>query len=212
MTIEGVEFVYTQEVARGRRLVLVLTAPHRVTVRVPAGLEADLPATLKRHRRWLISHHHRLMTKCSSRPDFTPGGWIWDGGERRSIADLGVVGVFPSAVKTEIAAWYRHQARLRFPERVSYWSRQLHIPYKDLVISESRSRWGYCRPDGRIALSWRLCQAPGWVVDYVIVHELVHRLHPHHQSAFWQRVRQAYPASDEARQWLTAMGPALMWE
>lgn len=63
-------------------------------------------------------------------------------------------------------------------------------------------RWGSCTPsDGSIRLSDRLQGMPRWVVDYVLVHELAHLLHPGHDDAFWSTVER-YPRSQRARGYL----------
>jgi hypothetical protein len=63
-------------------------------------------------------------------------------------------------------------------------------------------RWGSCTPaDGTIRLSDRLQGMPGWVVDYVLLHELVHLLHPGHGPQFWAELA-VYPHTERARGFL----------
>jgi len=63
-------------------------------------------------------------------------------------------------------------------------------------------RWGSCTvADRTIRVSDRLQGMPGWVLDYVLIHELVHLLHPHHGPQFWAQVA-AYPQADRARGFL----------
>jgi predicted metal-dependent hydrolase len=69
-------------------------------------------------------------------------------------------------------------------------------------VTNQRGRWGSCTPSTRaIRLSTRLQTMPGWVIDYVLVHELVHVKIPHHGPAFWELVRR-YPHADRARGYL----------
>jgi Protein of unknown function DUF45 len=69
-----------------------------------------------------------------------------------------------------------------------------------------RTQWGSCSTDsGRIRLSSRLVELPGWVVDYVLVHELAHLAVPDHSPAFWRLVDR-YPLSERARGFLIAKG------
>jgi hypothetical protein len=63
-------------------------------------------------------------------------------------------------------------------------------------------RWGSCTlATGEIRLSARLRQMPDWVVDYVLVHELVHLLEADHSSEFWSLVER-YPRTERARGFL----------
>lgn len=65
-----------------------------------------------------------------------------------------------------------------------------------------RSRWGSCTPtEATIRLSTRLRGMPGWVLDYVLVHELAHLLEPDHSPAFWALVER-YPRAERARGYL----------
>ena len=50
---------------------------------------------------------------------------------------------------------------------------------------------------------------PGWVRDYVLVHELMHLERLDHSPRFWALVANAYPAFRDARAWLRANGPGL---
>ena len=65
-------------------------------------------------------------------------------------------------------------------------------------VTNQKQRWGSCTPDsGRIRLSHELFKLPGFVVDYVIVHELAHLLEANHSASFWALVK-AYPQADKA--------------
>ncbi|HWG72544.1 MAG TPA: M48 family metallopeptidase [Acidimicrobiales bacterium] len=67
-------------------------------------------------------------------------------------------------------------------------------------------RWGSCTPaEGTIRISTRLAAEPGWVLDYVIVHELSHLDVPSHDARFWSLVNR-YPLSERARGFLIARG------
>ncbi len=74
--------------------------------------------------------------------------------------------------------------------------------------SSQDRRWGSCTPaDGTIRISTRLRGMPAWVVDYVLVHELVHLLEPGHGPRFWELVAQ-YPRAERARGFLAGVAHA----
>ncbi len=63
-------------------------------------------------------------------------------------------------------------------------------------------RWGSCTPvDGTIRISTRVQGMPRWVIDYVLLHELVHLLHAGHGPDFWAEL-EAYPRTERARGFL----------
>ncbi|WP_375425291.1 M48 family metallopeptidase [uncultured Friedmanniella sp.] len=69
-------------------------------------------------------------------------------------------------------------------------------------VTNQQQRWGSCTPStGVIRLSHRLQAMPGWVVDYVLLHELAHLVEPSHSDAFWRLVA-AYPQAGRARGYL----------
>jgi predicted metal-dependent hydrolase len=75
-------------------------------------------------------------------------------------------------------------------------------------VENQQHRWGSCTPDqGTIRLSARLRGMPAWVVDYVIMHELVHLLVPSHGPRFWTLVER-YPKAERARGFLEGFSMA----
>jgi len=69
-------------------------------------------------------------------------------------------------------------------------------------VNNQRNRWGSCTPDdGTIRLSAQLRGMPGWVVDYVLLHELTHLIEPGHGPAFWKLVNR-YAKTERARGYL----------
>ena len=69
-------------------------------------------------------------------------------------------------------------------------------------VDNQQRRWGSCTPaDRSIRLSSRLRSMPEYVVDYVLVHELVHLLEPGHDEPFWALVAR-YPRAERARGFL----------
>ena len=69
-------------------------------------------------------------------------------------------------------------------------------------VTNQRTRWGSCTPsEGTIRLSTRLQGMPGYVVDYVLLHELAYLLESGHGPAFWDLLS-AYPQLERARGYL----------
>ena len=85
----------------------------------------------------------------------------------------------------ELSATYLNgQAR---PTRVKWSSRQ-------------NTRWGSATPStGVIRISTRLTTAPDWVLETVVLHELVHLLEAQHNARFWSLARKHPRARDAAR-------------
>jgi predicted metal-dependent hydrolase len=75
-------------------------------------------------------------------------------------------------------------------------------------VDNQNSRWGSCTPvDRSIRLSRRLMDMPGWVLDYVLLHELAHLLAPGHDAQFWALLEN-YPRTERARGYLEGVTAA----
>lgn len=69
-----------------------------------------------------------------------------------------------------------------------------HVPYPQLKIRCMTSRWGSCQPvKGIVTLNSRLIGAPRSCIEYVVLHEFAHFIHPNHSKAFYAFVAQYMP-------------------
>ncbi len=77
-------------------------------------------------------------------------------------------------------------------------------------VGNMRTRLGSCTTggstDGHIRISERIRAWPQWVIDYVIAHELAHRVYPDHSPAFWEYLSRAYPLTERARGFIQGVG------
>lgn len=79
------------------------------------------------------------------------------------------------------------------PERVRYYADIMGISYGRITIREQKTRWGSCSRKGNLNFNWKLMLMPEGVLDYVVVHELAHRIEMNHSKAFWAVVEQVLP-------------------
>ncbi|MEV2238551.1 M48 family metallopeptidase [Micromonospora sp. NPDC049891] len=76
------------------------------------------------------------------------------------------------------------------------------VPASVRWVSNQNGRWGSCTPaDRSIRLSHRIQEMPDWVIDYVLLHELVHLIVSSHNAQFWALVGR-YPKTERARGYL----------
>jgi predicted metal-dependent hydrolase len=86
-----------------------------------------------------------------------------------------------------------------------YFQGKLKVNSIEFVTNQERVR-GSCTPNkGTIRVSHRLLEMPKWVLDYVIMHEMTHLLHPNHSKEFWKKVGE-YEYTERARGFLMAKG------
>jgi predicted metal-dependent hydrolase len=75
-------------------------------------------------------------------------------------------------------------------------------------VDNQQTRWGSCTPaDATIRISTRVRGMPGYVLDYVVLHELAHLIVPGHGKDFWSLVS-GFPRMDRARGYLEGVAAA----
>lgn len=100
-----------------------------------------------------------------------------------------------SAIKRTL----KKQAELHLPDRLAYCARTYGFKYKSVYCKSMRSRWGSCNNKNEITLNIFLMMVPWELIDYVLVHELVHTEHLHHGPIFWERVAEVLPDYKQRR-------------
>jgi len=106
-------------------------------------------------------------------------------------------------------AWYRRQAHQVLEERVALLAQRCGFSYRLVKITSARTRWGSCSTNGTLSFPWRLVMAPLAVVDYVVIHELVHTVIKGHGADFWSRVQALAPDYEQHVRWLKENGASL---
>ena len=114
-------------------------------------------------------------------------------------------------VRAVLVAWLRRHAAARLPERVEAWRAKAGVAMPRVVVADQRKRWGSCDRSGTIRLNWRIIQAPMRLIDYVVVHELVHLRHRGHGRDYWRAVGRVMPDYERRREELRRCGAGLAW-
>ena len=92
------------------------------------------------------------------------------------------------------------------PTRAKQLARKYDLPSPSTIEWSDRqlTRWGSCTPaDGKIRVSNRLATMPGWVLDWVLVHEMAHLEIPDHGDRF-QALVSRYELGERAEGYLIA--------
>lgn len=105
--------------------------------------------------------------------------------------------------------WFKSVAKKYLTKRIEELATKLNFQYNQLYIRNQRKKWGNCSKDKNISLNWRLIKAPMFVIDYLIVHELVHTEIMNHTHKFWTMLKSYYPDYRDAINWLDKYGNSL---
>lgn len=202
--------------ARARRYVLRLTPDGRLRLTVPRG--ASIAAGLRfaeAQQAWIAREWSRQQRMVTAWQD---GAVIWYRGVRVPLSIVGAdvafddqhVRVEPDGrVRQAVERHLRRLATAEFPIRANALAAERRLPAVHVRVGNQKSRWGSCSSCGSVALNWRLIQMPVEVCDYVILHELAHRVQPNHSAKFWREVDALCPWWKSAERWLRAHGKEL---
>ena len=208
-----------ENVIRSRRRTIALeVTPHatlivRAPLRVPASQIGEM---IREKRVWIL----RKMEEMRRRPvlpvhEYEEGELFFFLGRSYPLHIVGdghgiierrdrlyVCRSLVPGIRIRLKRWYMDEARKEIQGRCMWFSMKTgHVP-SSVRVTDARQRWGSCTHKGGLNFSWRLIQAPPEIVDYVVVHELVHISQPDHSKKFWAKVREIMPDYERRREWL----------
>ena len=177
-----VEVVYS----RRRTLGLEVRADGRVILRAPKGLSNQAVMDFVKERQaWIVQkwfETERIRRQKAERP---PRDYEQN---------------------PALEAQYRKEARRRITERAAYFAEKMGVDYGRIAIKAAKTRWGSCSARGNLNFHWKLILMPPAILDYVVVHELAHRIEMSHSPRFWTQVERILPDYRERRRWLKDNG------
>lgn len=169
-----------------RTVSLEITPAGQVLVRAPRRMpEAEICAFVESKSSWLTKHlqkHEKDMESLQEESRFS----------EQEIQRL------QGLLKQIIA------------EKVAYYARLMGVTYGRISVRKQKTRWGSCTREGNLSFNCLLMMAPPEVLDYVVVHELCHRLEMNHSARFWEQVEKVLPDYRTPRKWLKEHGGRLM--
>jgi predicted metal-dependent hydrolase len=104
------------------------------------------------------------------------------------------------------AGWYSKRGTEWLPRPVALWGQRIGVEASSISVRDLGYRWGSCSSQGSLQFHWRLMQLPPRIIEYVVAHELVHLLEPHHSKEFWRLLRRAMPTYEKHKLWLAEHG------
>lgn len=106
--------------------------------------------------------------------------------------------------------WYRSRALERLQDKTHRYAKQIGVSPAGISVRNFKSRWGSCDKKGEVVFNWNIIKAPHSIVDYVVIHELCHLIHPNHSKDFWELVGRHDASYPEHRQWLRKTGAGML--
>lgn len=209
LEINGVEVTLFKS-QRAKSLNITIKPFSGVRVSVPASISFEKAKEATKQRiEWIKSHLSKMQkaedlftvfkldTKFQTRTHHlqlrVSENEILKSTVRNNLIDVSIPqsnAVEDAEVQNEIRraierAW-RKEAKEYLPKRVSELANIHKFEFNKVSVKNSKTRWGSCSFDNSINLSLHLMRLPDYLVDYVILHELVHTKIKNHSRDFWQ--------------------------
>lgn len=168
--------------SKRRTISVEITKDLSVLVRAPKRMPLyEIDRFVENSSKW-IDRHIAKMSESAAR--------------RRQVAPIS---------KEELSR-LKLEAGYVIPGRVGYYADIIGVTYGRITIRSQKTVWGSCSAKGNLSFNCLLMKVPEHVRDYVIVHELCHRLHMNHSPAFWECVAAVIPDYKACRRWLKTEG------
>jgi predicted metal-dependent hydrolase len=99
-----------------------------------------------------------------------------------------------------IHAWHKSILHEFVPRLIKKWELKLEVKVANYFLQRMKTKWGSCNHKaGHIRLNTELVKKPKDLLEYVVVHEMVHLLEPTHSDRFIAILEEHYPTWREAR-------------
>lgn len=228
ITIGETEIPYTlRRSSTAKRARLTIT-PGLIELIVPEDAnDYQIARVLARRHAWLAANWNKMERKAQSAPSIsrlasgakvpfrgrmmrlhvTPAEVTFAEIEYRNGFHVQVpAGLTSLARDVEIATalrlWMKHRIRRDVLELVRRHGEPNGLKPRGTRIKDLKHMWGSCGTDRVITINGLLIFAPKHVLEYAVVHELVHLKHRTHQPAFWSAIGAILPDWQVRKKWL----------
>jgi len=92
-----------------------------------------------------------------------------------------------------IDAFYKKEITQYLPKLVAQWAETMRVDFQSIRFRKTKRQWGSCSAKNDLNFNTMLMKLPLPIIEYVVVHELSHIIHKHHQKAFWDCVKSYLP-------------------
>jgi len=226
---------YGVEFSKRKTLQISVHPGGRVTVKAPLFLDrAAVDRTVEEKREWILKklEYFRSVPAPAPRPPLGQGSQVPFLGKlfpldiregKRSGAVMGEgalrvtlrKGAEPeTSLRGILNRWYSARAAEEFPLAMKRCLPKCSSFLKDeppLRIRTMRSRWGSCTRKGVVTLNTLLVKTSLATIDYVLLHELCHTVHPDHGKGFYSLLENILPEWKDRRKELRERAEDLLF-
>lgn len=199
---------------RSKNIKLSVKPDKSVLVSYPFYISSkEALAFVNKHEEWIIRQQNRMeqrKTKIETRDELLT--WThritFLQGETNRVMKRGeqVQVIVPdfedenskAFIENVITEIYRTEAKMHLPRRLKTLAAQHDFSFNKVTIRDNRRNWGSCSSGNNISLNLQMMKLPEELIDYILLHELVHTEVKNHGPRFWQRLDEV--SNKQARQ------------
>ena len=161
-----------------------------MTLRVIRSARKTIGLQVKEDGEVLLRIPNRLSARALQ--DFLnrEQSWIWQKAEQMQsrIKQREATGATPVG---QLSREELEKIKEKIGSRVRYYGKIMGVTVGR--IRNQKTRWGSCSSKGNLNFNYQLYYLPDELLDYVVIHELVHRRHMNHSADFWAEVEKYCP-------------------
>lgn len=228
LSIGHTEIPYRVEKTRGRGISLRFRdQDDALIIRTPTGkLDSQTMNFVEQKHAWILKNYQRKHASGEKRRLFQdqirqgsipymgkPVKIVFEQGKQRRVrlAEGNIHLVLrpedPEHLRLPyLYAGMRALAKDHLTQRTRDLARQTDSRVNQIRVKDQKSKWGSCSGKSNINLNWHLILLNPSLIDYVIIHELMHLREMNHSKRFWGWVEHFYPNYKEAEHELKQLG------
>jgi len=180
-------------------------------IRSPKVSQQYIERLLLKKAKWITRSREKILLKKGRAPNFTGEEELYFKGrafplrvqkhdKQRTRLHFTEEGFFLCTYRDDTALFQKHidrfyktEAEKHLPAIVEKYAMQMQLSPKALRFRKTKRQWGSCSARNILSFNTMLMKLPEGVIEYVVVHELAHIEHKHHQKSFWKLVEQHMP-------------------
>jgi len=190
-----------------------------LTIKSPKVSQKEIEKVLIKKAAWITKSRQRLLEKKGKPLQFREGDELFFLGESYPVhyeqsnkkrgslhfdEQMGFTFTYyifdPEKFEHLINQFYKHEAQQIIPELTEQYAKSMRLYPSRISFRKARSRWGSCSSSNAISFNYLMMKLPTSVIQYIVVHELSHIKHKHHQKEFWNLVEIHLPDYKEQQE------------
>lgn len=180
-------------------------------IKSPQVSQYDIEQLLLKKSDWINRSRKKLSQKKGKAPDFSQQAELFYRGESYPLRLIGQAKkrttlLFNQEVfllyyqqyderlfQKHVDNFYKEEAKECIPPLVEMWAAKMALSPTNIRFRKTKRQWGSCSGKDVLSFNTMMMKLPQNVIEYIIVHELAHIKHKHHQKSFWKLVEQYMP-------------------